>query len=178
MLIRRLHVPVLSMLLAVAVLTAAPVIVTAQQPTSAQANAIRSACRADYQEKCSSVPPGGSPSLACLQQNAATVSAPCQQALAAVSGAPASGQPSGQAAPSPPPAPPPKPPVTAAAGAMPPLSPRQEAMILRRACAPDFQTLCRGVPLGVGRAIGCLEENASWLSPNCRGALAAARQGR
>jgi hypothetical protein len=170
--------------LASALLAAATGIAAAQQPTSAQASAIRSACRADYQAKCSSVPPGGSASLACLQQNASSVSAPCQQALAAVTGTPASGQPAtepspaAQAAPITP-APASKPPVpVAGAGTMPRLPPRQEAMILRQACARDYQSLCRGVPLGGGRAIGCLERNASRLSPNCRGTLAAARQGR
>ena len=63
---------------------AAPV--EAQQPTQAQASAIRQACRADYQSHCASVSPGGTAALQCLQQNAAALSAPCQQSLAAVGG--------------------------------------------------------------------------------------------
>ncbi|MGH7156177.1 MAG: cysteine rich repeat-containing protein, partial [Acetobacteraceae bacterium] len=62
--------------------TAAPA--WAQQPTQAQSNAIRQACRADYQAHCASVPTGGSASLACLQQNAASLSPGCQSALAAI----------------------------------------------------------------------------------------------
>jgi hypothetical protein len=58
----------------------------AQQPTSAQASAIRQACRADYQAHCASVPTGGSAALACLQQNAASLSPGCQQALKSASG--------------------------------------------------------------------------------------------
>ncbi|WP_199445647.1 cysteine rich repeat-containing protein, partial [Acidisphaera rubrifaciens] len=56
-------------------------------PTQAQASAIRSACRADYQAHCAGVPTGGAASLSCLQANAAAVSQPCRNALAAVSGA-------------------------------------------------------------------------------------------
>jgi hypothetical protein len=56
-------------------------------PTQGQVAAIRQACRADYQAHCASVPTGGSAALACLQQNAQSLSAPCQQALGAVGGA-------------------------------------------------------------------------------------------
>jgi hypothetical protein len=59
----------------------------AQPPTSAQASAIRAACRADYQANCAGVPTGGQAALACLEQNAARTSPGCQQALAAVGGA-------------------------------------------------------------------------------------------
>ena len=58
----------------------------AEQPTSAQASAIRSACRGDYQANCSGVPTGGAAALQCLQQNAAKTSPACQSALQAVSG--------------------------------------------------------------------------------------------
>ncbi len=58
----------------------------AQQPTSAQASAIRSACRSDYMANCAGVPTGGAAALACLQQNAAKTSPACQQALQAASG--------------------------------------------------------------------------------------------
>src|SRR3954452_17025560 len=55
-----------------------------QQPTSAQRDAIRSACRADYQGQCASVPPGGAASLQCLQQNMSALSSACQIAVRAV----------------------------------------------------------------------------------------------
>jgi len=45
----------------------------AQQP-SAQADAIRQNCRADYQSLCASVPPGGQASLNCLAQHARQLS--------------------------------------------------------------------------------------------------------
>ena len=59
----------------------------AQQPTQAQASAIRQACRGDYMANCSGVPTGGAAALQCLQQNAANVSPGCRQALQAASGA-------------------------------------------------------------------------------------------
>jgi hypothetical protein len=43
-----------------------------QAPTDAQRNAIRSACRADYQAHCASMPPGGEASLQCLQKTGRT----------------------------------------------------------------------------------------------------------
>src|SRR5260370_30417759 len=58
----------------------------AQKPTQAQIGAIRQACRSDYQTYCSSVPTGGSAALTRLQQNAQSVSPPCQPALGAAGG--------------------------------------------------------------------------------------------
>ncbi len=58
----------------------------AQQPTQAQADAIRQACRADYQRYCAGVPPGGSAALACLEQSSVKLSSACRQAVAAVAG--------------------------------------------------------------------------------------------
>jgi Cysteine rich repeat len=56
----------------------------AQKPSRAQVNAVRQACRADYQTYCSTVPTGGSASLACLERNAQSLSEPCRQAVAAI----------------------------------------------------------------------------------------------
>lgn len=44
----------------------------AEQPTQAQVNALRQACRADYQAHCSSVPTGGPEALTCLKENSAS----------------------------------------------------------------------------------------------------------
>ena len=133
---------------------------SAQQPTSAQAAAIRSACRADYQSHCASVPTGGSAALQCLMQNAPSLSPGCQQALNAVQGG-AGG------APAPAPAPPPLRQPTANQPAPPP------AAELRQACGFDYRRYCRGIPPGGGRALACLESNSDRLSQSCRGALAA-----
>jgi cysteine rich repeat protein len=143
----------------------------AQQPTQAQINAIRQACRADYQTYCSSVPTGGSAALACLQQNQQSLSGPCQQAVSTAGAAAPSAQP-------PKPGPEPVPAAPASRAPPPPLSPRQEAMLLRRSCGPDYRAYCSDVPPGGGRIIECLVENGSSLSRQCRRALMSARQGR
>jgi hypothetical protein len=59
---------------------------TASKPADAQAAAIRSACRSDYQKVCAGVPTGGAPAQQCLEKNKAKVSAPCAQAVNAASG--------------------------------------------------------------------------------------------
>jgi Cysteine rich repeat len=150
----------------------------AQQPNQAQINAIRQACRADYQTYCASVPTGGSAALACLKENAQSLSGPCQQAVGAV----------GNAAPAPqrqaPAAAPGMPAPAAPAYRSPPLpqgrqlSPRQEAYLLRRACGPDYRAFCSTVPVGGGRVIECLRENGPSLSRPCRSALQSAMRAR
>ena len=42
---------------------------SAKKPTSAQVNAINSACRSDYPKVCAGVPTGGAPALQCLEKN-------------------------------------------------------------------------------------------------------------
>ena len=58
----------------------------AQQPSQAQASAIKQSCRSDYQANCSSVPAGGRASLQCLQQHLSDLSPACQTAVTAASG--------------------------------------------------------------------------------------------
>jgi hypothetical protein len=137
-------------------------VAVAQQPSQAQANAIRQSCRSDYQSYCASVPTGGMASLQCLQGHMTQLSAPCQTAVAASSGptathSPATGAPS--AAPSNPP---------------PAMSPREKLAMMRQSCGGDFRAYCRGVPLGGGAGMRCLADNQSRLSPACRGVLAEA----
>jgi cysteine rich repeat protein len=143
------------------VVALAAVPLAAQQPTSAQQNAIRQNCRSDFQAHCSGVPAGGSAAMGCLRENAAIVSVPCQKALSAIgasSGTASSGgqSPSGQAAP-------------------PPLSPRQRAHMLHQACRTDFQNDCHGVQPGGGRAVECLMAHSDTLSAGCQKALASMR---
>jgi hypothetical protein len=57
------------------------------------------------------------------------------------------------------------------------VSPAVELALLRRACGPDYEANCSGVRPGGGRAVACLAANQDALSPQCRRALAAARQG-
>jgi hypothetical protein len=136
-------------------------------PTPQQKNAIRAACRSDFISHCSGVQPGGAAALQCLQNNAAQLSTGCRSALAALGGSGATASGTGEATPAPA--------TTAAApiGPMPQISPR-EALGILRICGPDTRTFCAGVPMGGGRLIRCLAENASSVSPSCQAALAAA----
>jgi hypothetical protein len=117
---------------------------------------------------CSGVQPGGAEALQCLQRNSAQLSAPCATAVSAVAKGGAAA-PAGAAA-------------TATAPAAPaaaPFVPRRlrliEELTILKSCGADQRTLCAGVAPGGGRVIGCLAQNASSLSPQCAGALAAAR---
>jgi hypothetical protein len=154
----RLHRSVPTLLLVALLSGVAPSVAVAQQPTKAQANAIRQACRGDYQAHCANVPTGGAAALQCLQSNMASLSPGCQTAVGATEDG---------AAPS------------AASHAAPPaMSPREEIALMRNACAGDFRAHCRGVRLGGGQALACLADHQESLSPPCREAMAAARGGR
>jgi hypothetical protein len=153
-----------SLALAVAVTPA-----IAQQPTQAQVTAIKQACRGDYQSYCASVPTGGSAALQCLQTNAASLSAPCQQALSAMNGGTsAATSPSAGNAQAPMSTPPQDAPYQPAPAQM---SRRQQMMVLRADCGPDFRRLCYGVQPGGGRAVACLYSHGPQLSEVCRAAL-------
>jgi hypothetical protein len=47
-----------------------------------------------------------------------------------------------------------------------------EALVIRRFCANDFKVLCKGVPMGQGRAVQCLADNRQSLSAGCKQAMA------
>jgi hypothetical protein len=86
----------------------------AQQPTQAQRDAVRVACRSDFMANCASVQPGGKEALECLVRNEPKLSPSCRSAVNAIA-TPASGA----AAPAPTAATPPKP-SNASAPAAPP----------------------------------------------------------
>jgi Cysteine rich repeat len=149
----------------------------AKKPSSAQVAAIRSACRGDYQQNCAGVPTGGAAALSCLEKNKENLSANCQKAVSAASGAvaPAAGDaaaPAAGGAPtdattaSPAPAGAPAPVL-----ALRPMRPREIIFVLRSACGEDVRALCGGVPAGGGRIIQCLAAQAASLSPACAGVL-------
>jgi hypothetical protein len=134
----------------------------AQQPTTAQKNALRSACMNDFMAHCSKVNPNGPGALACLQRNSASLSPRCRSAMSAVGGgsAPAGAQTGARPAPA-----------ATQAGAQQPAKAQQSA--LRSACASDFMAHCSKVnPNGPG-ALPCLQKNAASLSAKCRTALSA-----
>ena len=139
----------------------------AQQPSPAQADAIRQSCRGDYQAHCAGVPTGGSAALQCLQRNLASLSSSCRTAVSTAEGGGAP-NPSAASQGRPPPAP----------AMAPAMTPREQAALMRRSCGGDFRALCRGVSLGGGRALACLADHQESLSPPCREAMATARGGR
>lgn len=155
----------------------------AQQPTDEQRNAIRSACRADYEANCASVPPGGMASLQCLQKNMSSLSASCQRAVSAIE--PAAAPPKTEAAPAQSaPAATPAAPATAAAPAAPkaavaPAGKPTDAQTaaIRSACRSDYQKNCASVPPGGAPALNCLEKNKSKLSASCQKAVSAVSGG-
>jgi hypothetical protein len=134
----------------------------AQQPSQAQASAIKQSCRSDYQANCSNVPAGGQASLQCLQQHLSALSPACQSAVNGASGG-GSAHPPAAASQAPP------------AEAPPAMSPRQKVAVMRQSCGADFHAYCQGVPAGGGRGLACLAANQSRLSPSCSSALAEAR---
>jgi Cysteine rich repeat len=139
----------------------------AKKPSSAQVAAIRSSCRSDYQQACAGVPTGGAAALNCLEKNKADLSANCQKAVDAASGAAspaAGGSPADAATASPAAAP-------AAALVLRPMRPREMIFVLRSACGEDVRALCAGVPAGGGRIIQCLATQAASLSPACTDVL-------
>jgi hypothetical protein len=142
-----------------------------QAPTDAQKNAIRSACRSDYQAHCANVAPGGQASFACLQQNYSSLSAPCQNAVGAIAGGPPSAPSSpGSASTSTQ-----QPQASTHAPPPHPANPRAEAAIVARACRFDYREFCRGIRPGGGEVLQCLKANGPSLSPPCREALMSLR---
>jgi cysteine rich repeat protein len=139
----------------------------AQAPTEAQRDAIRSACRADYQAHCASVPPGGAASLQCLQKNMSSLSSPCQSAVHAVEPA-AEAKP--EAKPESAPAASTKPAAEAAAA---PAGKPTDAQVaaIRSACRSDYPKVCAGVPTGGAAALECLEKNKAKVSAACGRAI-------
>jgi hypothetical protein len=144
----------------------------AKKPSNAQVAAIRSACRSDYQKTCAGVPTGGAAALSCLETNKSKLSAGCQQAVNAASGAATPAAAGGAAA-----AATVSPGAASAAAPTPslvlrPLRPREELFVLRSACGGDVRALCGGVAPGGGRIVQCLATQAAALSPACKDVLA------
>ncbi|HMM87767.1 hypothetical protein [Bradyrhizobium sp.] len=94
------HTRNLGLLLAAAIF-AYTVPASAQGPSQAQRDAVKSQCRSDYIAHCSSVPPGGEASLQCLAKNMSSLSPSCQSAVRAVEAAAAPAKPAETAAPKP-----------------------------------------------------------------------------
>jgi hypothetical protein len=167
--------------------TAAPA--SAQAPSQAQRDAIKSQCRSDYIAHCSSVPPGGEASLQCLQKNMSSLSSNCQSAVRAVeapaaataksadTAAPKAAAPAAATTAAPKVAEP-KATETKSAAAAPAGQPSSaQISAIRSACRSDYPKVCAGVPTGGAPALQCLEKNKAKLSAGCEKAVSAAGGG-
>ena len=146
--------------------------IAAQQPSSAQRDAIRSACRSDFIANCSGVQPGGKEAFTCLRRNEPKLSAPCKIAINAVVV-----KPEAQATTAPAPAEPAAAPTGNSAAEPAPKTTEaetQEDQIkrVRQACTlNDFIAHCSWIAPSSPELLLCLKANAAGLSPPCQTAI-------
>jgi hypothetical protein len=151
--------------------------VSAQQPTEAQRDAIRAACRSDFMANCSGVQPGGKEAFECLIRNDAKLSPSCQAAVNA-----AAPKPTEPAAAAPAPAAPANsetaPPASKVERAPPgiqvaPAEAQDDRLkSVQQACTlNDFVAHCSWIAPSNPEILLCLKGNAADLSPNCQAAV-------
>ena len=155
----------------------------AQQPTEAQRDAIRAACRSDFMANCSGVQPGGKEAFECLLRNDARLSPSCRAAVNAA--APKPSEPAAATAPAAPaPAAPAQsetappaakveraPPETQAAPAE---AQNEQLKTVQQACTlNDLVSHCSWIAPNNPEILQCLKANAADLSPNCQAAVQA-----
>jgi hypothetical protein len=152
--------------------------VSAQQPTEAQRDAIRAACRSDFMANCSGVQPGGKEAFECLLQNDAKLSLSCRAAVNAA--APKAAEPAAPAAPAPAaPAQSETAPPAAKVERAPPgiqVAPaeagNEQLKTVQQACTlNDFVSHCSWIAPNNPEILQCLKANAADLSPNCQAAV-------
>jgi hypothetical protein len=152
--------------------------VSAQQPTEAQRDAIRAACRSDFMANCSGVQPGGKEAFECLLQNEAKLSPSCQAAVNAA--APKPSEPAAAAAPEPAaPAQSETAPPAAKVERAPPgiqVAPaeaqNEQLKTVQQACTlNDFVSHCSWIAPNNPEILQCLKANAADLSPNCQASV-------
>jgi len=150
----------------------------AQQPTEAQRDAIRAACRSDFVANCSGVQPGGKEAFECLIRNDAKLSPSCQAAVNTAAPKPA--EPAAAAAPAPAapansePAPPDAKAERAPPGIQvaPPEAQNEQLKTVQQACTlNDFLAHCSWIAPNNPEILLCLKANAADLSPNCQAAV-------
>ena len=154
---------------------------SAQQPTQAQRDAIRAACRADFMANCSGVQPGGKEAFECLVRNDAKLSPSCQAAVNAAAPKPA--EPAAAAAPAAPaPAAPAQsetaPPAAKVERAPPGIevapakTQNEQIKTVQQACTlNDFVSHRSWIAPNNPEILQCLKANTADLSPNCRAAV-------
>jgi hypothetical protein len=152
------------------------------QPSPAEVQAIRSACRSDFISHCMGVQPGGREALECLASHAPQLSAACGTAISAVTAKsdaaksdvakPDTAQPvppkaeAEKANAQPQTAVPIEPPAASAAAAG--QSPEQELAAVSKVCTlSDVAAHCSFIAPGNPELVLCLKANAADLSPAC-----------
>jgi hypothetical protein len=150
----------------------------AQQPTEAQRDAIRAACRSDFMAHCSGVQPGGKDAFECLLRNDAKLSPSCQAAVNAA--APRLAEPAAAAAPSSaiPANSETAPPATKGERAPPGIqaapteAQNDQLKSVQQACTlNDLVAHCSWIAPSNPEILLCLKANATDLSPNCQAAV-------
>jgi hypothetical protein len=145
---------------------------SAQQPTEAQRDAIRAACRSDFMANCSGVQPGGKEAFECLVRNDAKLSPSCQAAVNAAAPKPAEPP---AAAPAQSEAAPPASKVERAPPGIqvaPAEAQSDELKTVQQACTlNDFVAHCSWIAPNNPEILQCLKANAADLSPNCQAAV-------
>ena len=150
--------------------------VSAQQPTQAQRDAIRAACRADFMANCSGVEPGGKEAFECLLRNDAKLSPSCRTAVNAAAPKPA--EPAAAAAPGAPANSETTPPATKVERAPPGIqvapaeAQNDQLKTVQQACTlNDLVAHCSWIAPNNPEILQCLKANAADLSPNCQAAV-------
>ena len=150
----------------------------AQQPTEAQRDAIRSACRSDFMANCSGVQPGGKDAFECLLRNDAKLSPSCQAAVHTAAPKPAEPAAATTPAPAAPANSETTPPATKVERAPPGIqvapteAQNDQLKSVQQACTlNDFVAHCSWIAPGNPEILLCLKGNAADLSPNCQAAV-------
>jgi hypothetical protein len=143
------------------------------QPSPAEVEAIRSACRGDFISHCMGVQPGGREALECLASHAPQLSAACGAAVSAVAAKSDAAKSDPQKAETekanarPETASPPESPAAAAAPAA-GQSPQQELAAVSKVCTlSDVAGHCSFIAPNNPELVLCLKANAADLSPAC-----------
>ena len=148
----------------------------AQQPTEAQRDAIRAACRSDFMANCSGVQPGGKEAFECLLRNDAKLTPSCRTAVNAAAPKPAEPAAAAPAAaPTQSEAVPPAGKVERAPPGIqvaPAEAQTEQLKTVQQACTlNDFVAHCSWIAPNNPEILLCLKGNAADLSPNCQAAV-------
>ncbi len=140
----------------------------AQQPSSAQLQAVRSSCRSDFISHCSGVQPGGRDALECLLRNSSQLSAACGRAVAAIvpksdTAKSDAGKPDTPAAQTSQPSS-----AVVAQQASTPQSAQDQLAAVGKACTLDDASHCSWIKSDNPELLLCLKANAAQLSQACQ----------